>query len=135
MIQSKVVLHQYGIHSSVVQREYANILDGKWVTSQDPCFDLVCKDDECISQSTKLTFKKRRKSGTDCNKNNCMIDHGLFGDIQEKGNGNKTRSKNRNDAKNISSLEIEFESPKSNVNSNVKVLSPTADEHSPLKTE
>ena len=126
------MLHQHGIHSSVVQREYAAILDGKWVTSEDPCFDLVCKDDECISQSTKLIFKKRRKSGTDCNNNNCMIDHGLSNNEDSIVDNNKSKVKfenentnshdNNNDNDNNSGdgLTLVVESPKLKIQSRVK---------------
>ena len=53
------------------------ISNHEWVTSGDPCFDLVCKDSECIPKSTAFNLKKERLTGTDCNQNDCDIDHGL----------------------------------------------------------
>lgn len=62
-----------------MQREYPDmtISNHEWVTSGDPCFDLVCKDIECLPKSTAFNVKKERLTGTDCNQNDCDIDHGL----------------------------------------------------------
>ena len=53
------------------------MLNEEWVTSNDPCFDLICNNEQCIPQSTALVPKKERLDGKDCNKNDCHIDHGI----------------------------------------------------------
>ena len=54
-------------------------MDEKWVTSNNPCFDLICNDEECYS--TALITPKERVNSTDCNRNDCNIDHDTTDDV------------------------------------------------------
>jgi len=67
--RAKRIMHKHDIHDSVVQREYILDSQSSWNDASNPCFDLVCDENECLTLSNSTmrgaSPEPAKKGGSD----------------------------------------------------------------------